>query len=460
MRTTHQKIAVLVALACGLLGSAGCQDMHKESVQLAEARWSRARAAVMLQLAEQQYKAGQLDKAQVTVGQAVNLDPSFPRLHTLRGQILAEKGQGQQAVAAYELANAMDPQDPQPYYYSGVQYEKWGQFDKALVKYQAACNLAPANVSYAVAVAETLGQLDRYDEAMALVEQVLANQSQSVALRVTAGELCQAHGDHARSAKYFRDAARLATDDNAILRSLAMALYRAGSYEEARGYLEQLANQRPSTDPATPPSSGVLMLSSTSDASAKPAADSRGACPPDRAEVLAALGECYLQTSMPQRARDVFAELTRACPKWAGGWEGLAKVAVHQRRWEEAIASADKALAVTPDSSSAWLIRGYALVQLGRNAEAAEVFKRAHRLAPKDTLMLCLLADSLRRAGNFPAAREALVRAVQIAPADPLANRMMNELASADQGKSRPGVKADEKPLAPPTVTAGVHVPE
>jgi len=69
--------AGIIGLACGAVG---CQDVHSENVRLAEARWSRARASVMLQLAEQQYKSGQLDKALVTIGQASALDPSFPRL--------------------------------------------------------------------------------------------------------------------------------------------------------------------------------------------------------------------------------------------------------------------------------------------------------------------------------------------------------------------------------------------
>ncbi|MDD4888518.1 MAG: tetratricopeptide repeat protein [Phycisphaerae bacterium] len=453
MKTTTTKmirrIGILVVFGSGMFAMVGCSDMHQENLQLAEARWSRARAAVQLQLGEQQYKTGQLDKALVTVGQASSLDPTYPRTQLLRGQILAEKGQGQAAVSAFDGAIALDSRCAEAYYCRGVQYEKWGQFDKALASYQLARSSAPGNVCYTIATAEILGHLNRLTEALALIDETLLGQEQSVSLRVTAGELCQAHGDNLKAAKYFREAARLATDDTTILRSLALALYRAGKYDEAKGYLEQLNSQR---TPEPVRSAGVEpRLSSTADPKAAEAAEPTSA---ERAEVLSALGDCYLSAGQPESARNCFAELCRLCPKRADAWENMAKAALARGKWDEAAANADKALALASNSAGAQLIRGYALLQGGKPAEAVWAFQKAHRLAPKDVLMLCLLSESYRRTGNSESAREALVRALQIAPDDALANRMLNGLAKAG-GK---GVRDDAGTL--PTVTAGVKVNE
>jgi tetratricopeptide (TPR) repeat protein len=410
------------------------------------------------------------------------VDRNFAKLQTLRGQILAEKGQGQAAMVAFQSAIVLDSADPEPHYSAGIQYERWGQFDSALTHYEAAHSLAPTVDAYAVAMAETLGHLDRAAEALALLDEMLTREPQAVALRVTAGKLCQAQGEHERAAGYYREAARLASDDVSIQRSLAISLYRAGRYEEARTCLVQLVSQPESldgdpapsaklgqpgqpgqpgslTDPMTTAASGRLFTPASgliASGSAGPSADCVRA---DRAELLAALGDCCLLTNRPAEARACFVELTTLCPKQATGWQGLARTALDLRRWDDAIAAADQALALAPQSPGVGMIRGYALIQSGRSAQAVPVFQQAHRQAPRDVLVLCLLADSYRQAGNLAAARETLVRAMQIAPDDPLALRMTKELACRDSG-AKPSKPAVDNESVPPTVTAGVVAPE
>ncbi len=462
-----------LAAASGALLWAGCQNLHNENTKLAEARWARARSAVQLQLADQQFRSGQLDKALLTLGKALEIDPNFPKLHVLRGEILAEKGQGQAAVAAYELALSMDPKVAEAHYHCGVQLERWGQFDKALGHYQAAHELDPANACYVVAMAEMLGQLNRTSDALGLIDKTLAVQEQSVALRVTAGELCLSHNDYASAVRYFREAARLATDDSGIIRSLAMALYHSGKLDEARPYLEQLASQASRGDALAKGrtagqaltgglrarAGGPPQLSSTvapgAGDSGEPAAspDAEGDSTAGLAELLSALGDCQLAARQPAKARQSFLQVVRLCPDRPEPYVNLCKVAVFEGQWPEALSNADQAIARSGDLASAHLTRGYALNQLNRPAEAVESLQTAHRLAPRDVLALCLLSDSHRKLGHEQPARDWLVRALQIAPTDPLANRMMNELAGGEP--ARPTVA----PAGPPTVSAGVVVP-
>lgn len=424
-----KRLGVLATVSTALLYAAGCENMHGKDMKAAEARWSRARAAVMLQLAQQQYEGGQLDKALVTIGKAVDLDAGLAPVQVLRGQILAEKGQSQQAVAALELAIALDARCAEAHYQCGVQYERWGQFAKALERFESAVEIAPSNTAYAVAAVETLAQLDRVDEALDLADKCLSSQEQSVALRVSAGEICLARGDYASAAKYFREASRLATGDTEVLRSLAMSLYYAKQYDQAVGCLEQLVRQ-----PADAPPDAE-----TGDAGV-PAAE-------DPAVLLAALGDCYLALGEPGKARDVFAQMARLHPQRVATWENLAKVALHEKRYLEALTAADQALVLSPGNVTALLVRGYALISLNRPAEAVKDLQAARRSAPRDVLVLCLLADAYCKSGDRKSSREVLTRALQIAPTDKLANKLLSELAAAE-------VRQD-----PPAVSAGVVVP-
>lgn len=404
---TIRKALIIAAASLGCL--AGCQNMHETNIKVAEARWSRARASVMAQLAEQQYANGQFDKALVTVGKALELDPNYPRLQILRGKVLAEKGQGTAAVSSFELALALDVRSHEAHYQLGVMLERYGQLDKALEHYEAAQQIQPTNTAYGVAVAEVMARLERPDDALKLLDGMLALEEQSVALRATAAEICAARGDHARAVTYLRDAVRMAPDDTGVERSLAMALYHDGRHDEARPHLQQLL----ANDPRTGDDALVA-----------------------RGELLTALGDCYLVNGRLREARDCFQQVTMLHPTQAGAWVNLAKVDVGQSRWGDAQASADRAIALSPTSATAHLLKGFALSNQGYLSESASSFATAHQLAPTDVVSLCMLSDSYRRLGNYQAARSALIRALEVRPNDKLAGQMLQQLANAEFAKT------------------------
>ncbi len=413
---TIKKVLVLAALALALTG---CENMHQKHSQVAEARWSRARAAVMQQLAEQQFANGQLDKALVTVGKALELDPAYPNLQVLRGRILAEKGQGQRAVASFELAIAMNVQAHQAHYHLGVQLEKYGQFEKALAHYGKAHEINPGSVPYGIATAEMLGRLERVGEALQLIDGMLASNEQSAALRMTGGELCMSAGQTARALGYYRDAARMAPDDVQIQRAYAVGLYRGNHYDQARPLLERLLDRGP----------GGQSPLAAADGEQEQELVARG-------ELLTALGDCYLAAGRYGDAADCFQDVVSKYPRQAGAWENLAKVALHQSRWGDAQSAAERAVALAPASHNAHLLRGFAMSNQGYLSEAASSFATAHQLRPGDVLPLCLLSDSYRRLGDYRSARQAVERALKIAPNDKLAGHMLHELANAEFEKS------------------------
>ncbi|MCG3179285.1 MAG: Beta-barrel assembly-enhancing protease [Phycisphaerae bacterium] len=428
-----RKFAVVCLFAVAGPVLIGCENNHSKNMQQAEARWARARASVMMQLAQQQYEAGQLDKALVTLGKGIETDPNFARLQVLRGQILAEMGRDQAAAKCFELAIAMDPRSAEARYAMGVQMEKWRQFDKAAACYQDAHDLEPNNIHFVVALAEILGQLNRTGEALELIDRTLAVQEQSVALRVTAGGLCTARGDYEGAVNYYRDAARLANDDSDVTCSLAMAYFHCNQFDKARTLLEQIVQESKSPEAeedvnVEQPVRTIAM-----------------------GEVYTTLGDCYLATNQVRQARECFDKVVQLHPDQAGAWENVGKVALHQGRWGDALTAAQRAVAMNPKSPTAYMIRGFALSNQGYVDQALAAFQSAHRLAPRDVLLLCLLADSYRKLGDLGNARSVLVTALKIAPTDPLAGRMMNELAKA-QFKDLPGGAAGG------TATAGVNV--
>src|SRR5690606_34836890 len=90
-------------------------------------------------------------------------------------------------------------------------------------------------------------------------------------------------------------------------------------------------------------------------------------------------------------------------PRFADAWVNRATPLRHLERYEDALASADRAMAAAGPRADALRARGIALADLGRAAEALESFDRTLQLAPQDAEAMFNKAQMLMRAGDFVA---------------------------------------------------------
>ncbi len=96
-------------------------------------------------------------------------------------------------------------------------------------------------------------------------------------------------------------------------------------------------------------------------------------------------------------------------PQWADGW--LLRAARRHSEHEDfagALADCQRAAAAQPQLAAAWVGQGWALVSLGRAAEAVEPFERALQGSPADPAIRVALAYALEKAGEFSKAAEQL----------------------------------------------------
>ena len=68
----------------------------------------------------------------------------------------------------------------------------------------------------------------------------------------------------------------------------------------------------------------------------------------------------------------------------AGSHFGIAKIYVHQGKYEQALGEIDAALHLAPDSQGTHNLRGQILSKLGRKAEARTSYERALALARQE----------------------------------------------------------------------------
>src|SRR5437867_755862 len=101
----HSRICVGFCLLALALGS--CSEfkfMQPDSKQQAKERWSNMRGRLKLEMAQESYKAGQLDQALSILAECLSLDPQSGETYVLNSKILLEKGETAQASEALDEA--------------------------------------------------------------------------------------------------------------------------------------------------------------------------------------------------------------------------------------------------------------------------------------------------------------------------------------------------------------------
>jgi Tfp pilus assembly protein PilF len=265
MRTKSTLLILLASLA------AGCGDTPQMTPkEQALQNWNAARAGVTMNLAKDEYKNGDFEKARRDVDQALLMDPKNTNIHILSAKIAIEQNQLELADAELNAARAINPKLPEADYLSGVIYQRWEQPAKALIFYQHASEENPTELSYLMAKAETLVSLNRRDEALDLLQNKADYFEHNPVIHDAMGMICMQDRNFDKAVDMFRWAVILAPDDDNIREHLSLALYQDKRYGESAMNLQRLVK---------------------TDARSK------------RPDLFLALAECDLNTNHPAEAR-------------------------------------------------------------------------------------------------------------------------------------------------------------
>ena len=174
------------------------------------------------------------------------------------------------------------------------------------------------------------------------------------------------------------------------------------------------------------------------------------ASPKSQAELRAIVGSAELAQNHPTEARRAFNEAFVLDPQSAGANIGLARIAASERDFTTAMARVDAALAASPSSGEALLLKGDLLAVQGQNDAAEKAYRDAvaalhgqlparlalithllrsrslekasaelsslEKQAPKDPRTAYAKALVLSEQGNYAGAREAILQVLKVDP--------------------------------------------
>lgn len=236
-------IAVLGAL--GGCAGAGHGNYTQKSLDEAQLRYKKLKAATDYDLAHQQYQSGNLDLALENVDRSIKNYDRVPTAHILRARILIEKGMSAPALASLDDAGRIDSEDPEIDYYKGVVFERIGELDSALGRYQAALAREIGNPKYGLATAELMIELGKHAEARFLLESARGDSASHAGYQQALGHLCLIEKKPEEAERHFAQAVALDPSDPSLIEDLARVQARAGNFAAAEANLAKALSMPP-----------------------------------------------------------------------------------------------------------------------------------------------------------------------------------------------------------------------
>ncbi len=386
----------LLASPAWLVACAG--KTHEEHTDAASARWKQVRSQMILDEAVSRFNAGDLDTAERSVGEALNLHPSDPRMYTLLGRIALERGHLDRANQLFQNALEVDQNHPEAHYYRGIVLQRWERHEDAYESYRNAWHLVQDNPAFLLASAEMLLELDREDEALELLESRLVYFEGNAALRAALGQIHLMRGEIGQAIEYYRRATVLAPDDTTIREELALAKMAGGRHDAAINTFEKLS-EHPETR--------------------------------DRRDIQFSLVRAYLAHGRANDARNVLLNLANDRPTDTSVWIKLGEACWYADDMAGALRAAERVIDLAPRRHEGYLLAGMVWKKRGDLERALESLDRAAGAATDQAAPLILRGLTLEDAGRPRAAMRAYREALERHPEHPRASALLQRLADA-----------------------------
>ncbi|MCL2647060.1 MAG: tetratricopeptide repeat protein [Phycisphaerales bacterium] len=403
-RISFYRSLMMSAVIAGTLAVTSCGlDNHKSAHEQGTTSWNMARLAIIYQLAETQYKAGDYDKCTETLKEAFETKALFAPMHVLAAKVNIEKGNLEPAANYLNAAIRINAGLPEPYYLMGVIYQRWQKPEAACDYYNQAWQRKSDEVKYMLAVVEMNITLGRLDEAQAMLESKLVYFEQSAAVRVALARIFSLKNDYVTASRYYRDATILVPEEPRVRRSYAESLFYAGKYGESAPILEDIRKQPELTD---------------------------------RANVLVMLGQCYLGMRRTRDARECFQEAIRDNPSMMSAYLNLSKACMETGDLSIALSAAKNVLRLEPENIQAMILAALVQEKMNKLEDAAAMLEKASQLSPGDSTILCMLGLNAQRRGNRELAAAYYVRAAAANPKDPWVAELLGKPAQEPPQKA------------------------
>jgi len=231
----------VIPWAAFILGvfATGCISSKQQARKQAVVHWQQVRAGVTAQMAEQQLKTGQPERARESLAEALRGNPDDPQLHVLMARALFERGDLPAAQMELARARSLAPRLAEVDYWLGILAQAAGAWDNAHTAYQIACAKAPDSPDYLCASLEAKLALGRPLDVVSAATSRFHDFPADARLRLLAAAALVQLDDLTQAQGLYEQALALDPASDEAKEGLARILCRSAKYEQAAALLER-----------------------------------------------------------------------------------------------------------------------------------------------------------------------------------------------------------------------------
>jgi len=288
------------------------------------------------------------------------------------------------AAALSESALVREPSNPDAWDNLGVAYFQLGRLAMAESCFVEALRLAPGHPLFATNLAGTWRSMGRFDEALALLGDVLRTDRTAASAYLNIGLCYMEMGSPAAAVEPFQRAANLMDVDSAAWLSLAKALTLTGKTSEAEAAVRRA--MRLDLDPfeagAEFASEGRKALSKRRVKDSAMLMEAALTLLPGDAGVWNDLGVCYRSMGQIEKAESCFVGATRLAQNMGLAWANLGETLILKGDQAKAESILTQAILGWPGLPDAYRHLGLLLHREGREDSAKAILSKYLEIAP------------------------------------------------------------------------------
>ncbi|TVR99153.1 MAG: hypothetical protein EA406_04455 [Rhodospirillales bacterium] len=362
--------------------------------------------------------------------------PGHLPTHVKLGQLYALGGELDQAETQAALAVEIDGDHPDVLVLRSTIAFGREQFEESKRLAETALAAEPGSETATLLVAQSLRRLDQSDAAMAVLDRGVAQNTESVPLRLLKINMLLEWDDIERVRAVYDELFAVQPDNYAFRANLAQTYLQRGQSDESAEVMRQAIRDGVGGDQ---PKIALIDLARFTDGETAALAvlQEFARAEPDNAAFQFKLASMQYQAGERDAAKETLQAMVASAASEADQLQArvsLAQLAIEEDDRETAAALVDETLTVDPTHVDALILRAGLALQGGDADSAISDLRTVLRERPNAAPALRLLAQAQLARGEAEVARDTLRQAVTADPSDiPTRQRLASLLAQAGQ---------------------------
>ncbi|HTT84129.1 MAG TPA: tetratricopeptide repeat protein [Rhizomicrobium sp.] len=366
---------------------------------------------------------GVLAEAEALYRRSLEIDPDQPQVHHNLGSLLKALARLDEAIAAYREAIRRKPNYAEAHLDLALVLSERGENEEAEKSCRAALRIQPNYLLAKQTLAAVLCALGRSREAERLVRQALAlgirNPRQAAALEHNLAIALDQQGRHAEALALYDGAKAKAPDMSSVDYNRGNALQHLGRFEEAVESYRRAVARYP-LDMSAHQELNELLYRLGDDEEFLRSYDQAALLYPDVGEIYLEKAKLLYLRGDYGAARELFERARAFLPDSIAAQHGLAVVLTHLNEPEAAATLLESLVRAVPGNTQFWRNYAQALLAAGDPRAALAAAEQALALEPDSQIALAVWGLVLRVLGDAREERmndvENLVRVYEIPP--------------------------------------------